>query len=278
MGDSTSTTELVSVAFPGAHGAYSQRAARGFFRSSYVEVFCGDAAEAVRSVSTGRAVHAVLPVENSVAGPFADVAEAFFEGQVRVVGETVLMIRHSLLARPGTSIEDISVVTAHPSTLAQCRDWLARWGWTTRPTDDVTAAARDLARSDEGALAILGSWELGATHGLDALVEGVADELDNRTRFLVIGPRTGDPGGGHRHALLVGPVNTPRTRKNLRIQLESLGASRVRVPFLGTSDGRRFLVEFDHVERPGHEIAREACAGVPHEHLGSWDPGADHAA
>jgi len=274
MGDSTSTTGLVSVAFPGAHGAYCQRAARGFFAQPYVEVFCGDAAEAVRSVSTGHAVHAVLPVENSLAGPFADVAEAFFAGQVRVVGETVLMIRHCLLASPGTSIEDVSVVTSHPSTLAQCRDWLARWSWATRPTDDVTAAARDLGRSDESALAILGSWELGATHGLDVLVEGVADEPDNRTRFLVIGAGNTVPGDGHRHALRVGPVSTPRTRKSLRIQLESLGASRVRVPFLGSSDGRRFLVEFDHVERVGREIAEEACEGILYEHLGSWNPGA----
>ena len=145
-------------------------------------------------------------------------------------------------------------------------------------TDDVAASARDLARSEEGALAILGSWELGATHGLDVLAEGVADEPDNRTRFLVIGPGSQAPLDGHRHALRVGPVHSPRLRKNLRIQLESLGASRVRVPFLGSSDGRRFLVEFDHAGRAGCEIAEEACAGVAYEHLGSWHPDAEDGA
>jgi len=273
MGESTSATGVLSVAFPGAHGAYSQRAAKGFFRSRYLEVFCRDAAEAVRAVSTERARYAVLPVENTVAGPFVDVAEAFFEGSVRIVGETVLMIRHCLLANPGTTLDELSVVTAHPSTLAQCRDWLGRWGWATRPTDDVTAEARSLVRNGEDALGILASWELGAIHGLDVLAEGVADEPDNRTRFLMIAAPDGtQPATGPRHAVRIGPVHTPRTRKNLRIQLESLGASRVRVPFLGASDGKRFLVEFDHPTRPGDEIAAEACSGVSHEHLGSWDP------
>jgi hypothetical protein len=46
----------------------------------------------------------------------------------------------------------------------------------------------------------------------------------------------------------------------------------VRVPFLGASDGRRFLVEFDHGEQPGDEIAALACDGIPHEMLGSWNP------
>lgn len=262
------------MAFPGAHGAYSQRAAKGFFRSRYREVFCSDAAEAVRAVSTERALHAVLPVENTVSGPFVDVAEAFFEGSVRIVGETVLMIRHCLLANPGTTLEELSVVTGHASTLAQCRDWLGRWGWATRPTGDITSEARSLVRGGEDALGILGSWELGAIHGLDVLAEGVADESDNRTRFLVIAQLDDEQNvDGTRHAVRVGPVRTPRARKNLRIQLESLGASRVRVPFLGASDGKRFLVEFDHHSRPGHEIAAEACAGLPHEHLGSWSPG-----
>lgn len=267
----TSATKLVTVAFPGARGAYSQRAARRFFGSRHVEMTCGNAADVVRSLDQGRASYAVLPVENSVAGPFADVAEAFFEGEVSVVGEVVLMIRHCLLASPGTRIEDLSVVTSHPSTLAQCRDWVARWGWATRPCSDTTDAARDLARGSEDALAVLGSWELAATHGLEILAEGIADEPDNRTRFLVLGAGDSEK-SGTRSALQVGPVSTPRTRKSLRIQLESLGASRVRVPFLGASDGRRFLVEFDHRGRPGRDVAREACGSLEHRFLGSWTP------
>lgn len=235
-------------------------------------MFCGDAAAAVRAVGEQRAAYAVLPAENSVSGPFVDLAEAFFEGRVRIVGETMLMIRHCLLASPGAQLEDLAVVAAHPTTLAQCRDWLTRWGWAARPCSDVTDAARTLAHSDEQALAVLGSWELGATHGLDVLAEGIADQPDNRTRFLVLGPPDHPSEAGQRHAIQVGPLPGPRKRKNLRIQLESLGASRVRVPFLGAADGRRFVVEFDHAES-GAEIVREACNGVPHEFLGTWDPG-----
>ncbi len=261
------------IAVPGARGAYSQLAARRFFGMSRPALSCGTAAEAVRAITGGKASHAVLPVENSITGAFAGVAEAFFEGDVTVVGEILLPIRHCVLGAPGTRLEELSVITGHPSSIAQCRDWIASWGFATRVSHDTGEAARELAAGGDRALGVLGSRELAHTYALDILAEGVSDRPDNRTRFLVLAQRNSVMQQGSRNAIQVGPVTAPRVLKTLRIQLESLGASRVRVPFLGSEDGTRFLIEFDHPEGQGENAALRACGRLPHRYLGAWNPG-----
>ena len=147
------------------------------------------------------------------------------------------------------------------------------------PAEDVSIAAGELAHSEDRALAVIGPLELADVHGLEVLAEGISDKAENLTRFLVIGApeESADAVHGRRCAVQVGPLRAPRALKTLRIQLESLGASRVRVPFLGSGDGRRFLIEFDHRAGRGPEAAEEACGPLPHRVLGAWKPSARRA-
>ena len=272
MGQPPRSSRSLPVAFTGAKGAYSQRAAERFFGASRPSLTCQASIDAVKAVVDGRASHAVVPVENSVTGAFPGVAEAFFEGEVSVLGEVDLPIRHCLLAVPGTRLDELTVVTSHPSALAQCRDVLGDWGVATRPSNDTGQAAQDLARGGDKALGVLGSRDLAVTYGLEVLAEGLSDRPNNKTRFFVLGPSDEGVSEGLRCAVLVGPVKAPRTLKTLRIQLESLGASRVRVPFLGSEDGSRFLIEFDHRAGDVQQVVEEALSSVPHRFLGCWNP------
>jgi prephenate dehydratase len=263
---------LLPVAFTGARGAYSQQALERYFGLHQAGLTCASQADAVRAVQDGRASHAVLAVENSITGPFAGIAEALFEGELVIAGEIVLPIRHCLMALPGTRLDDLTVVTSHPSALAQCRDWLASWSLATRPASDTAQAASDLAASGDRALGVLGSRELAALCGLEVLVEGLSDRADNRTRFFVFRARNGVAPRGARAAILVGPLAQPRALKTLRIRLESLDARRVRAPFLGSADGTRHLVEYDPCRASGEELAHAACGTVPFRFLGAWNP------
>ena len=268
------------VAFTGARGAYSHQAAHRHFGVERAALTCRGAAEAVRAVVEGRASHAVLPVENSITGGFAGLVEALFEGEVGIEGEVVLPIRHCLLGAPGARLQEISVVTSHPSALSQCRDWLAGWGVATRASSDTAEAARQLAHTGDRALGVLGSRALAETYGLSVLAEGISDRPHNQSRFFVVAPAVPAPApDASRSALLLGPVTAPRTLKTLRIQLESLGASHVRVPLLGAEDGERFLLEFDHpAGPPGAELARTVSGRLPHRFLGSWVPARETSA
>lgn len=263
---------LLPVAFSGAPGAYSEEAARRFFGQACPTLTCGSPDEALAAVAGDAAGYAVLPVENALTGCFDGVVEPVFAHEVGVAGEVVLTLRHCLLAIPGARLDGLAVVTSHPSALAQCRDWLASWGVATRSAPDTARAASDLASTRDAALGVLGSRSLAERYGLSILAEGIADRPDNRTRFLVFSSRAEARPPALRSALAVGPTDAPRILKTLRIQLEALGARRARAPFLGSVDGARFLIEFDHASGRGEELARTACGAVPYRFLGSWGP------
>lgn len=260
------------IAFSGAPGSYSEEAARRFFGQGEPTLTCDDARASIEAVATGRARRAVVAVENSITGCFAGVADALCDRPLSVHGEVLLPIRHCLLGAPGTRVDEVSVVTSHPMALAHCRDWLARAGVATRTMPDTARAARELADSGDAALAVIGSRTLAALYGLQVLAEGLSDLPNNVTRFLVLGPEGAGAKSGTRTSLLVGPVHAPRVVRTLRIQIEARDARRVRVPFLGSEDGRCFLAEFDHDEGAGERIASDACAGLEHRVLGSWTP------
>ncbi|MHC4894834.1 MAG: prephenate dehydratase, partial [Planctomycetota bacterium] len=237
----------VPVAFTGQPGAYSEEAALRRFGSAAPTLTCGSSAEALAAVAEGRASHAVIAVENSITGPFDGPVESLFnEDRVSVVGEVALPIRHCLLGAHGSRLDEVAVVASHQSALSQCRDFLASWGVATRPAQDTAQAARELGTNRDAALGVIGSRTLAEIYDLDVLAEGIADRPDNVNRFLVVARNPESESSGRRTTVLVGPVLAPRALKTLRIQLEAYGASRVRVPFLGSSDGRSHLIEFDH--------------------------------
>jgi len=265
-------TDLLPVSFSGAPGAYSEEAARRFFGSICTTLTSGDLEEALDAALSGRARAAVVAVENSITGPFAGLPDALRGRALQITGEVVLPLRHCLMAVPGARLESISEVISHPSALGQCRDWLARTGLATRAAHDTAAAAQDLVASGDQGTAVLGSRVLANLYALEVLAEGLADSAENVTRFLVLQPAAlSDRPVPERSAALVGPVEEPRALRTLRIHLESLSAMRVRSPFLGTRDGRTFLVEFDHPGQAGEELIRRACGELPYKMLGSWD-------
>jgi len=274
----TMVSTNLPVAFSGAPGAYSEEAALRFFGTKTLTLTCASSREALAAVSEGRARFAVVPVENTVTGFFDGLVEALSErSELGVVGEVELPIRHCLMAVPGTHLDDVAVVTSHQSALSQCRDWLTGVGVSTRPAADTGRAAEELATNLDSGLAVLGSRNLAARYGLAILAEGLSDRTDNRTRFYVIGAKveaavSDDPDSGTRTAVLLGPVEEPRVLKTLRIQLESLGAMRTRSPFLGSQDGARFLIEFDHAPGSGPQIAGVQAEVSTQRILGSWRP------
>ncbi len=262
------STDLLPVSFCGAPGAYSEEAARRFFGAGCTTLTSADLAGTFEAVEDGRARAAVVAVENSVTGCFPGLADALVGRALAISGEIVLPLRHCLMGVPGARMEGVTEVVSHPSALGQCRDWIARSGLATRSSEDTAAAAQDLMAKGERGTAVLGSRSLATIYGLEVLAEGISDSGDNVTRFLVFTKVA--EGNGHRTAALVGPVEEPRTLRNLRIHLESLDATRVRAPFLGTRDGRSFVVEFDHPAERGVAIAEQAFENLPFRLLGSW--------
>ena len=95
----------------------------------------------------------------------------------------VLDIEMMLMARPGTTIEDLTTLASHPVASAQCRGFL-RAKLPDLPVEiaSSTAEAARLAAETPG-MAAIGPAIAGEQYGLDTLVANIADHPDNQTRF-----------------------------------------------------------------------------------------------
>ncbi len=178
---------MTTVAFQGEDGAYSQEAIFQTFGSGAETAACHTFLDIFQAVETGRADLGMLPIENSTAGAINQSYDLLLDYDLRITREVVLRVRHALLARSGTRLEEIRRVYSHPSALAQCEQFLASHGWEPVVAYDTAGAAKLLAHSDEPGAAAIASETAGRIYGLQALMCGVEDRSDNLTRFFVIG-------------------------------------------------------------------------------------------
>jgi chorismate mutase/prephenate dehydratase len=178
------------VAFQGIEGSYSQLAARKYFaaRSSSME-FVGTRsfAEALAMAEGGDVGYAFLPVENTTAGSINQTYDLLRHTALSIVGEEVLHVRHCLLGLAGAEVEKLRRVLSHPQALAQCSRFLGSLeGVELVAFVDTAAAAREVSDGDDLLQAAVASTEAGEIYGLTVLHEGIADQEENWTRFVVI--------------------------------------------------------------------------------------------
>jgi chorismate mutase/prephenate dehydratase len=152
-------------------------------------------------VEKGRAHYGVVPVENSTEGMVSHTLDMFIESELKINFEVLLEIHHFLLSRTGR-FDDIKKVYSHPQPLAQCRNWLAdNLPGATLVDVASTAVAAQIVSEDYAAAAI--ASELAATiYDLKVVRERIEDQVNNFTRFLVIGTKLAERSGNDKTSLL----------------------------------------------------------------------------
>jgi prephenate dehydratase len=111
---------------------------------------------------------------------------------LHIVAETQLRIVHCLIARPGTRLEDVERVMSHPVALAQCRRFFSD-----RPrvqsvvAYDTAGSVLDLMRDGAASDAAIASSLAARIYGGEILREGIEDDPQNYTRFLILAREPG---------------------------------------------------------------------------------------
>src|SRR5580692_935562 len=87
-------------------------------------IACTVSAQALAKVVEGQVDAAVLPIENSLHGSVAEHYDLLLELPVRIERESLLRIRHNVIAMPGVKLAEVKRVMSHPVALSQCRRFL----------------------------------------------------------------------------------------------------------------------------------------------------------
>jgi chorismate mutase/prephenate dehydratase len=207
MSGSFALERPLRIAFLGPDGSFSHAAAIGKFGSSVDYVPVDDINRVFEAVVRGHADYGLAPIENSLHGGVIDTLDAFLHSSARVCAEVLITIHHNLLAREPW--EQIKTIYSKPEVFTQCRQWLS----TTAKDRDVqpaasTSRAAEMAAQQSGVAAI-GSDLAGRLYGLRTLFENIEDDLDNVTRFFVIGREAARRSGDDKTAIMFTTAHTP---------------------------------------------------------------------
>ena len=143
--------------------------------------------ECVMAVAEGRADRALVPIENSLEGSVNATLDAlvFETEEVKIVGEVVHPIQHTLLARDELPLDQIERVISHPQASAQCARFLRTKlaGAEVVSASSTADAVRIVAEAGEP-WAALGTHLSAELYGCRILADRVEDTSENETRFV----------------------------------------------------------------------------------------------
>ncbi len=282
---------MARIAYLGPEGTFTEAALRQITAAGLVPGQRPDELQPMPIESTAAALDAVrdrvadyacVPIENSIDGSVTPTLDSLAIGSpLQVFAETTLDVAFSIVVKPGRGAADVATLAAFPVAVAQVRGWVAAnlAGAQLRPAYSNADAAQQVA---EGKVDAAVTSPLAAEHwGLDALADGVVDEPNAATRFLLVGlpgpppPRT----GADRTSVVLRVDNTPGALLSALAEFAVRGIDLTRIESRPTRTGLgiyRFFADcVGHIDDDAVAEALRAlhrrCDDV--RYLGSWPTG-----
>jgi prephenate dehydratase len=282
---------VVRIAYLGPEGTFTEAALLQMTSAGLVPDQGADALRrlpiestpaALGAVRNGEADYACVPIENSIDGSVMATLDSLAIGSpLQVFAETTLDVAFSIDVQPGRSASDVRTVAASPVAAAQVQKWLNAQlpSAELRLAYSNSDAARQVA---EGKADAAVTSPLAVEHWrLAALAEGVVDEPNARTRFVLVGLPGPPPArtGADRTSVVLRIDNVPGALLSALAEFGIRGIDLTRIESRPTrTELGTYLFFADCVGHIDNGAVAEAlkalhrrCADV--RYLGSWPTG-----
>ena len=181
---------MTRVSFQGERGAYSEAASLSFFDNTIDTIPCTTFADTLKNTENDVSDYSVLPVENSLEGSVGESNDLLVTVNLDAVGEIYHRIRHCLI---GTgSLENIDTVYSHTQALGQCRKFIQENSLKTVPSYDTAGSVKIIKDLNKNNVACIASKNAAEIFDVPIIKEGVEDNANNYTRFLVFSKEKND--------------------------------------------------------------------------------------
>jgi prephenate dehydratase len=282
---------VASIAYLGPAGTFTEAALRQMIDAGMVPRHStGDwqpmpvdtTTAALDAVRARVAEFACVPIENSIDGSVMPTLDSLAIGTpLQVFAEHTLDVAFSIVVKPGRTAADVRTLAAFPVAVAQVRQWLAAHlpAAELRPANSNADAAQQVA---DGHVDAAVSSPLAATHrGLSTLADGVVDEANARTRFVLVGHPGPPPArtGADRTSVVLRIDNAPSALVSALAEFGMRGIDLCRIESRPTRTELGTYVFFldcvGHIDDDAVAEALKAlhrrCTDV--RYLGSWPTG-----
>jgi prephenate dehydratase len=177
-------------------------------------VACTVSSQVLAKVIANEVDAAVLPIENSLHGSVAEHYDLLLELPVHIERESLLRIRHNVIAMPGVKLKEVRRVMSHPVALSQCRRFLASHPeFEVVPFYDTAGSVKRLVAEGLRDVAGIAPMLAATEYGGELLVAGIEDHAENYTRFHLLrrGEALAEGKGGNKMSLAFAIEHRPGT-------------------------------------------------------------------
>ncbi|GAA2885023.1 prephenate dehydratase [Microbacterium esteraromaticum] len=210
--------------------------------------------EALDDVLSGVSHAAMIAIENSVEGGVSTTLDALATlPGLRIIGEYLVKVNFILVGKPGTKLEDVDVIAAHPVAYAQCHGWLGEHlpKHAHIPAASNVASILGVLDGSSPAQAAIAAPGIVQHHDVEVLAEQIGDNDNAVTRFVLVSKPTppAEPTGADKTSLIVElPDDRPGALLDMLEQFSTRGInlSLLQSRPVGDALGRyRFVVDAD---------------------------------
>ncbi|NOQ15042.1 MAG: prephenate dehydratase [Methyloprofundus sp.] len=196
----------LQVAFLGPEGTFTQQATFKHFGHAVRTEPVTAIEDIFQAVEEGHCQFGVVPIENSTEGVITHTLDRFVISPLKICGEVEVRIEHNLMANVA-ELAEITEVFSHRQSLAQCRKWLDKKLPGVRCTEvSSNAEAARMAAKQQGVAAIAGKIAADI-YNVTILEQGIEDEENNTTRFVIVGKLTTTATVSDKTSLLISTKN-----------------------------------------------------------------------
>ena len=212
-----------TVACQGVEGAYSQQACDKLFAMPnimYFRHFEG----VFQAVSSGLCNYGILPIENSSNGTVGEVYDLMRNYKFHIVRSIKLCVRHSLLAKKGVTLQNVTEIYSHEQAIGQCSEFLKGLkNVKINICENTAAAAKMVAESDRRDIAAISSVPCAQLYGLAVIEDKVQNNDNNYTRFICISKNLEIYPGANKISLMLSTSHRPGALYGLIAKFAVLG-------------------------------------------------------
>lgn len=199
----------MKIAIQGELGAFSHEAVRKFYPRAKT-LPCSVSTEVFSALQSGRADAALIPIENTLAGPVVVHYDLLLDHSFHINAEHRLRIEHQLLVRPGTRLAEIREVLSHPVALDQCRKFFAKHKKIRSVSFyDTAGAARHIMEQGTSQQAAIASRAAADVYGAEIAQSNLEDDSQNFTRFFLVERKPRPNKNPNKVSIAIGLPNQP---------------------------------------------------------------------
>tara|TARA_B100001250_G_scaffold409989_1_gene435489 strand:- start:95 stop:922 length:828 start_codon:yes stop_codon:yes gene_type:complete len=181
----------MKIAYQGIAGSYSESCAKKMYPDCET-ISCKTFDECFEKANLDNSIKTIIPESNKTTGNIG-VEYLIFKYRLNIYAEHFYSISHNLLGIKGSKLSDIKNIYSHAQALSQSSEFIKKNNLNENVRADTAGSAKYVSETNDKTKGAIASKLSAKIYSLDILKENIQDDINNVTRFLVMGKEIYQP-------------------------------------------------------------------------------------